>query len=283
MNEDNFEYLTKQLRSTGFGDRLNDDLRKAILSGKTEFQLTENRKYDEQQTTATLHFKKSEKSDLIFFNKYELALKDKDGNTAIRQSFPNKKQDTFTVKEGFNLLTGGAVHKTLTHDKTGEKYNAWLEMDFHKKTQTGNFKIHQYHQNYGYHVDKIAGKYNIKDWNNPDYQDKLVASLKKGNQPEVTLIGKDGDEMKVRVAANPKERSLVVKESAFAVDGKGKLVEIETLIDRQMIDKKLGQQLLGAKKKLGAEQSQQQKAGNNMKVGGDDVDQKPRHRIRVGM
>lgn len=66
MNEKNYEYLTDQLKRTGFGDTLNDELRKNIEKQNSEFMLNIQQAYGGDKVSATLHFKKSAESDMVF-------------------------------------------------------------------------------------------------------------------------------------------------------------------------------------------------------------------------
>lgn len=98
MNERNYEYLSEQLKRTGFGDTLNDELRKQMEKQNAEFTLNTQRAYGTDNVSATLHFKKSAESDMFFFNKYDLELKKENNENAIKQTFyPNKG---ITLKEG---------------------------------------------------------------------------------------------------------------------------------------------------------------------------------------
>ena len=59
MNDKNYEYLTNQLKKTGFGDTLNDELRKNVEKQNAEFTLNMQQAYNSDKVSATLHFKKS--------------------------------------------------------------------------------------------------------------------------------------------------------------------------------------------------------------------------------
>ena len=86
-----------------------------------------NKEYGADKVSATLHFKKSAESDRFFFNNYNLELKKQNQQDAVKQTFyPDKG---ITLKEGYNMLDGRAVHKTL-NTKEDEKYSAWLQLDF---------------------------------------------------------------------------------------------------------------------------------------------------------
>ena len=128
-----------------------------------DFALNMEKNYGTDNVKATLHFKKSDESDMFFFNRYDLQLKKENNDEAIKQTFyPNKN---ITLKEGYNLLDGRAVHKTLTN-KEDEKYQAWLQLDFKNNTQSGNYQLKQFHHNYGFDLEKILSKYPIKELEN---------------------------------------------------------------------------------------------------------------------
>jgi hypothetical protein len=222
MNEKNYEYLTDQLMRTGFGDILNEELRKNIEQKNSEFTLAHQINYSSDQVKATLHFKRSDESDMVFFNKYDLELKKGNNEDALRQTFyPNK---SITLKEGYNLLDGRPVHKTLTN-KEGEKYQAWLQLDFKETTDTGNFKMKQYHHNYGFDLEQTLSKYPIKELQNEQYKESLIRSLERGNLQSATFLI-SGKEDKIFLTPNLAFKSL----NAF--DDKMQKVSLGNLIQK---------------------------------------------------
>jgi hypothetical protein len=222
MNDKNYEYLTEQLKRTGFGDTLNDEMRKNIEKQNAEFTLNSSREYGTDKVAATLHFKKSAESDMFFFNKYDLDLKKENQQDALKQTFyPDKG---ITLKEGYNMLDGRAVHKTLS-TKEDEKYTAWLQLDFKNTTESGNYKINQYHQNYGYDLEATLSKYPIKELNNQEYKSNLIRSLERGNLQSATFTI-DGKEQKIFIAANPATKSL------RAFDEKNQKILLSDLLDK---------------------------------------------------
>jgi hypothetical protein len=99
MNDKNYEYLSEQLKRTGFGDTLNDDLRKQMQTQNAEFTLNLHKTYGNDNVSATLHFKRSNESDMYFFNRYDLELKKQNNENAIQQTFyPNRG---IILKEGY--------------------------------------------------------------------------------------------------------------------------------------------------------------------------------------
>lgn len=198
MTEKNYEYLSEQLMRTGFGDTLNDELRKNMEKQNADFTLNLQQAYGTDKVSATLHFKKSPESDMYFFNKYDLQLKKEEQENTINQTFyPNKN---ITLKEGYNLLDGRAVHKILT-SKEDEKYAAWLQLDFTKNTQSGNYEFKQFHQNYGFDLEKTLSKYPIKELGNEKYKEALIRSLERGNLQSATFQI-NGKEEKIYIAPN---------------------------------------------------------------------------------
>jgi len=223
MNDKNYEYLANQLKSAGFGDTLNDELRKNMEKQNAEFTLNLQQVYGTDKVSATLHFKKSAESDMFFFNKYDLQLKKANDESQLKQTFYSDKN--ITLKEAYNMLDGRAVHKTLT-TKEGEKYTAWLQLDFKDKTQNDNYKIHPYHQNYGFDLENTLSKYPIKELKNETYKANLIRSLERGNLQSATFQI-NGKEQKIYLTPNPNFKSL----NAF--DENKKSIKLSDLMQNQ--------------------------------------------------
>ena len=208
MNEKNYGFLKDQLKYTGFGDKLNEEL-KEKMNQTSDFTLMHAEKYGNDSVSAVLHFKKSEQSDFFFFNKYQLSLV-KDGNQEpLKQTFYLDK--SITLKEGYNLLDGRAVHKTLT-TKEDQKYNAWLQLDFKNLNKSGNYEMKQYHQNYGYDLEKVLGKYPIQELNNEKFKESLIKSLQRGNLQSATFL-LDGQEKKLFITPNLSFKTITAYDS----------------------------------------------------------------------
>lgn len=212
MNEVNYEYLKEQLKNTGFGETLNAELANKITDAPAEFQMLHNKEFGKDTVQATLHFKKGADSDMYFFNRYQLQLANGKNENATRQTFYINKGSSITLKEGYNLLAGRAVHKTLTN-KEGEKYGAWLQLDFKNTTSNGNFETKQFHQNYGYDIEKVLGKYPVKELADEQSRKQLLSSLERGNLQAATFQV-DGKEERLFITANPEYKTLMAYNSA---------------------------------------------------------------------
>ena len=208
MNEKNFDYLKDQVKYTGFGEALEGELRQNIEQQQPAFSLKHDAYYGDDKVSAELNFKKSEQTDLYFFNSYRVSLQKEGRPETLDQTFYINRGSNITLKEAYNLMEGRAVNKDLT-SKEGEVYNAWLQIDFKDADSNGNFRLNHYHQNYGYDLEAALAKHPIKELQNESHKEDLMNSLKKGNLQSATFI-KDGQEVKQYIEANPQFKTLTV-------------------------------------------------------------------------
>jgi hypothetical protein len=208
MNQKNLEYLKDQVKYTGFGDALENELKDNIQKNIPEFKIMHQAKFGNDTTEATLHFKRSEQSDMYFFNSYNLSLKQDQHSNVVDQNFYINKGNNITLKEAYNLMSGRAVNKDLTN-KEGQTYNAWIQMDFKETDTSGNYKMKQFHQNYGFDLEKVLGNHPIKELMVEQDKSRLIESLNKGNRQSVTFI-ENGNEHKRFVEANPQFKSISI-------------------------------------------------------------------------
>jgi hypothetical protein len=206
MNEQNFDYLKNQLKYTGFGEELQPALREKILTGQPHFILIHRAEIGKDRTESVLHFNKSEQNEMYFFNRYFLSLINDQNESSFTQSFYPGKDNNITLKEAYNLMNGRAVHKEIT-TKEGKNYRAWLQLNFNETTESGEFKMKQFHQNYGYGLRQALVKYPIRELEHVESSQSLIRSLERGNRQSVIFIV-DGQEQKMFIEANPQFKSL---------------------------------------------------------------------------
>lgn len=211
MNQKNFEYLRDQVKFTGFGEGLENELKEKMQKQTPEFQLTHNTKFGNDDVKAALHFKKSDQTDMYFFNRYQVSLTPEQSKDRMEQTFYINKEGSITLKEAYNLMNGRAVNKDLTN-KEGQVYNAWMQMDFKQTDNNGNYKLKQYHQNYGYDLVSALEKHPIKELSNEQDKARLVESLQKGNRQSATFV-QNGTEQKHFIEANPQFKTINVYDS----------------------------------------------------------------------
>jgi hypothetical protein len=325
MNLKNLEYLQDNLKYLGFPDTLNESLEQNLKAQKPEFQLHVAIPHYSNTADYTLHFRKSDQSDLYFLNKVDASitgdikishanvngidsielenrmrnmrnpdsagadrpganLSESEQKSKIREDLSalststqgkdladrlaavymkqadfsdnpklwdgaqklidrEKVSQTFylnngkgvTAKEAYNLLEGRAVNKDLIN-KSGEKYNAWIQLDFAHKNPDESFKVKQFHSNYGFDLEKELIKYPFKELKDPGQKDDLIKSLKKGNLHLVNVDAEDGNRRQY-VKASPEQRTI---ERYYS---NGKLIEPVSLTSTQVESKSKTQKL----------------------------------------
>ena len=213
MNQKNFEYLRDQVKYTGFGEGLENDLKQKIEEGKPEFKLQHQVQYGNDSVTATLNFSQSKQSDMYFFNSYQASLQKENSAEKMEQTFYINKGSNITLKEAYNLMDGRSVNKDLT-SKEGQVYNAWIQMDFKQSDDNGNFKLKHYHQNYGYDLEAVLSKHPIKELSNDNFKASLLDSLKKGNRQSATFLQND-TEQKQYIEANPQFKPINIYDGSM--------------------------------------------------------------------
>ena len=213
MNQKNFEYLRDQVKYTGFGEGLENDLKQKIQERTPEFKLAYETKYGNDTVNATLNFSQSKQSDMYFFNSYQVKVQKENSSETMEQTFYINKGNNITLKEGYNLMEGRSVNKDLTN-KEGQVYNAWVQMDFKQSDNNGNFKLKHYHENYGYDLEAVLSKHPIRELGNKEYKSNLVDSLKKGNLQSATFQI-NGAEQKQYIEANPQFKTINIYDSSM--------------------------------------------------------------------
>lgn len=224
MNKENVDFLKERLFFLGFGDNLHADLEKKIANKEDKFNLSFQAEFQNSGKKSvvdyTLDVSKSKQNDMYFLNNYTATLNPNNPDQSVAHKFYLNKGSGVTAKEAFNMLEGRAVFKDKLENKDGEKYKAWLQIDFNNKDDKGNFKVQQYHEAWKYDLNKNLAKQPIKELENPTQKEQLVKSLEKGNIPQVTFL-RDGKEEKMFLEANPKERNLTVYDQDMHKQGQG--------------------------------------------------------------
>jgi len=258
MNNENFQYLSDNLKYMGFGENLKPELEKNLKEGKGEFQLHYKAEINKKPFEVTMNFRKSDTSDMYFFNNYHASL-EKANSQKEEQTFYLNKGKGVTGKEAFNLLDGRSVHKDLV-TREGQPYKAWIQLDFENKDKNNNSEVKQFHENYGFDLKNAVGKFPISEVKEPEKEKALMQSLQKGNVQSVT-IEKDGSSHKMFIEADPQFKKvnlydsnmkLVAKESLdqykIGVEKGAKVVKEDVADDKK---KELKQDIKPEKDKVG--------------------------------
>lgn len=210
MNNENFQYLSDNLKYMGFGENLKTDLEKNLNEGKADFQLHYKAEINKKPFEVTMNFRKSDTSDMYFFNNYHASLEKNKGEKAEQTFYLNKGKGV-TGKEAFNLLDGRSVHKELV-TKEGQPYKAWMQLDFENRGKNNNFEVKQFHEKYGFDLKAAVEKFPITDLKEPGTEKALMQSLQKGNVQSVT-IEKDGSSHKMFIEADPQFKKVNLYDS----------------------------------------------------------------------
>jgi hypothetical protein len=232
MDKENLAFLQDSLKYLGFGENtlLNQHLEEQVLKDVGEFELYTEAFFDDNtKLEAKLYYRKSDSKDRYFLTKFDALLRysdDPDRNRA--QTFYIYKGTGITFKEAFNLLEGRAVNKDMTNLE-GEKYNAWVQLNFEEKDMQNNFKLRQFRAQYHYELDKVLEKYPIRELQSEETKAVLIRSLRRGNVQLVTFLKLNKTE-KMFIEANPMYKTINIYSLATRAarkQGTGKPSEVE--------------------------------------------------------
>ncbi len=268
MKEENFQYLKDNIKYMGFGEGLNESLEANLKQGKSEFTLNHKMEVNKKPFEANLHFRKSDNSDMYFFNSYNASLQRNNGEK-MDQTFYLTKGKGVTAKEAYNLLEGRSVHKEL-NTKEGQAYKAWIQLDFANKDKHNNHEVKQFHENYGYDLKAAVSKFAVSELKDPEQEKALLHSLQKGNIQSVS-IEKDGNVSKMFMEANPQFKTVNLYDAQFKRMHKEDLSQYHSVKQTKGKEAKMEQ-----KEDLKQDNTKQvkQKAGDDM----DGIKKKTSHK-----
>lgn len=251
MNENEAGFNETQFKRLGMLEAYTKDVREQMQKGLPIIEHAFEKVYDEDKVKATLHLKKDANADIYFLNKFNLELQRVGSENKVSQTFyvsaPKPKEGPdgesirrpavkYTLKEGYNLLSGRPVLKDLVN-REGNDYQAWVKLNFNKTLDNGQYQMKQYTRNYGYNLEQILKHYPIKELQNDQYKQSLLDSLHRGNLQKVTFIGKDQREEKLFVSPNITSGSLNV------YDDRKQRLHLDTLAEKGYITKELAVQI----------------------------------------
>ena len=229
MNNENFQYLSDNLKYMGFGENLKPELEKNLQEGKGEFQLHYKAEINKKPFEVTMNFRKSDTSEMYFFNNHHASLEKANGQKEEQTFYLNKGKGV-TGKEAFNLLDGRSVHKDLV-TREGQPYKAWIQLDFENKDKNNNSEVKQFHENYGFDLKNAVGRFPIAELKDPEKEKALMQSLQKGNVQSVT-IEKDGSSHKMFIEADPQFKKVNLYDSNMKVVAKESLDQYKTGVEK---------------------------------------------------
>lgn len=220
MIKESLATIMESLKYLGFGEKVlqTEQLEEQLIKDLNDFQVfTETFYDDDYKLEVTLHFRRPDQDHSYYLNKYEALLR-KGGEPELdrKQTFYIFKGSGVTLKEAYNLLQGRAVNKDLTNLE-GEKYNAWIQLNFEETDLSHNYRIKQYRLQYGYDLEKVLEHYPIKELKNEEKKSWLIKALKRGNLQPVIFTKSDREE-KMFIEANPQFKTINIYPSTRAAE-----------------------------------------------------------------
>jgi hypothetical protein len=229
MNNENLQYLADNIKYMGFGENHKADLEKSMAEGKAEFQLVHRAEINKKPFEATMNFRKSDSTDMYFFNNYHASLEKSNGEKAEQTFYLNKGKGV-TGKEAYNLLDGRAVQKDLV-TKEGQPYKSWIQLDPASKDKNNNFEVKQFHENYGFDLKAAVEKFAVAEMKDPEKEKALMQSLQKGNVQSVT-IEKDASSHKMFIEADPQYKKVNLYDSNMKLVAKESMEQYTAGVDK---------------------------------------------------
>ncbi len=210
MNQKNFSVLLDFLRFRGFGEQFDFtlELGRLIAQDSPAFHLPIYTSFDDSTTMeAILYFRKSIQEDGYFLIKYTATLRYSDEPDRDRsRTFYTYDDGGMTFKEAYNLLNGRCVYKNFV-SSFGEKYNAWLQLNFKETDGPDNYKLHKYRDLHGFNLEKVLELYPIREMREREGRESLIRSLKNGNLHPVHFVMRNRMELKF-IGANARNKTI---------------------------------------------------------------------------
>lgn len=227
----NLMYLQDQIQGINVFD--NDNRVESIIASKQAQSTWEQPTIiDGVPVKVALNFSKSQETDYQFFNNYSMEFKK--GENAVKQTFYINKKQNISLDEGFKLMNGRAVRKTLT-SKEGQRYNVWYQLDFKNISKNGNARLNKYHDAYGFDHAELLKNSGIKDVENQLYT--LMNKLEAGERVQA-VKEVNGKEVNRFLEVNLPYKALNV------YDENGKLI-LKECVSMSQIQAKTKQQSVG--------------------------------------
>ena len=206
-----FSYLNNSLKFLGFGEKaaMQKEVAAAIVSQQENFSIahkSDKGYFKNNDINFNINFQKSNTSDKVFLNSFDVNLKNEKRNVDISQNF-NVSKFGFTEKEAVNLMEGRSV-KTDLKLKSGEtEKNVFIKLDFNEKEENGNFKTKKFFEKYGVDTSKILEKNNafFKD---DEVKNKVIKALEKGNVVPLIVKNSENKLQNFNAILSPESKSL---------------------------------------------------------------------------
>ena len=210
--------VNDQLRSVGMSEHMGT-VAKRMRNGESEFSVPVSYYINEDKRVENnLFFEQNGLGEykLVSNNvrlKNELA-----PDLSRQQNFKLEDGMRVDAVQSYNLLEGRSVHKD----------GKWITLDLNDRDTSGNFRIKEFPQSYGYDLPKALNELPIVEMKSATEREKLVQDLKDGKRREVTI-----ENRKCFVEANPQFRTVNIYDEKSQQLSKAELQGNKTLEQHQ--------------------------------------------------
>jgi hypothetical protein len=193
----NSQLLHEQVQHIGFRD-LSAKIDQQIRQGHEQFTIPSSYYINEKERLDhQLAFVKDQ-SGQYQFEGYKTTLQNESKPEETRDHyFKMREGHSVDTTQAYNLLAGRSVQKD----------ESWMQLDLNDKDPNGNYRIKEFHSEYGYDLEKAVQQLPLKELSNKTAADKLLDVLKQGSRQSVILI-KNGNEHRFYIEANPQFKSV---------------------------------------------------------------------------
>lgn len=181
LNTANQKYLENQIKYLGFGDELKTVLKDQLISGNDKFKIEFPVEKENHSAQYSLNFSKGTKTDMYFFNSFDIKLQDSKGKE-LEHNFQVNGTQGVTAKEALNILEGRSAKAVIDFKHAGEK-EVFIQLDksfVPDKGEENKVKLKYFDTNYGIDTKSIIenSKFQLAHEN---YKEDAIKSLEKGN------------------------------------------------------------------------------------------------------
>lgn len=211
MNKENFDMLKGTLQNLGFTDdpELLAQLEDELSQDQFSFQLSTRSSFDDLTSIeARLHFYRPNRNIHLRLVKYSCVLTYfSDPSKSRFNTFFMHDGGEISFREAFNLLQGRSIYKP--HGTSIDKpHDVWLQLDFDRRDTLDNYLFREFRVGNSYPLEKVLRLYPIAELSDEDSEDRLIASLHRG---DLLIVNFElGNPKKMYISANPRYRNINV-------------------------------------------------------------------------
>lgn len=195
-SQHNKQSLQMELQKAGFSG-LVTKLEEQTKQGQQQFSIpisyyvNENERLDHQLSFSKDH------TGQYQFDGFKAKLYNETQTDDGREHYFGKNAGVVDAGLAYQLLQGRSIHKE----------GKWLQLDLNDKDAQGNYRIKEFHNTYGFDLEKTLRQLPLMELQEKTSADKLSEELQKGSRQAVSFI-KNGKEQRYYIEANPQFKSV---------------------------------------------------------------------------